>query len=80
VHEINLVLLDMGLPQLSGPEVLARLISLNTSVKVIAASGYLEPEVKAGAFQIGAVDFLPKPYLIEDLLMRVHRVLRAETT
>lgn len=77
LNEINLVLLDMGLPEMSGAEVLAGLLLLNPHVKVISASGYLEPEVEADAFEIGALDFLPKPYKVEELLMKVHRALLA---
>jgi nitrogen-specific signal transduction histidine kinase/CheY-like chemotaxis protein len=76
LNEISIVLLDMGLPEMSGTEVLAGLLLLNPRVKVISASGYLEPEVKADAYEIGALDFLAKPYLVEELLMKVHRALQ----
>ncbi len=76
LNEISLVLLDMGLPEMGGPEVLAGLLLLNPRVKVISASGYLEPEVKADAYEIGALDFLPKPYQVEELLMKVYRALQ----
>jgi two-component system cell cycle sensor histidine kinase/response regulator CckA len=77
MDNINLVLLDMGLPKMSGNEVLEELVLLNPHVKVLSASGYIEPEVKSGAFDIGALDFLPKPYMIEDLLVKIHDVLQA---
>lgn len=76
-NEIDLVLLDMGLPELSGAEVLARLVLLNPHVKVISSSGYVQPEVRADAFEIGALEFLPKPYLPEELLVTVNRILQA---
>ncbi|MCL5268206.1 MAG: ATP-binding protein [Bacteroidetes bacterium] len=78
LNDIALVLLDMGLPEMSGAEVLAKLVLLNPQVRVISASGYVQPEVKADAFETGALDFLPKPYLVDELLMRVHRALRAD--
>lgn len=78
VHEIDIVLLDMGLPEMSGAEVLAELKMLNPDVKVILASGYLEPEMKNDAFQIGALDFMPKPYQTDDLLMRIRDALQAK--
>ncbi len=68
----------MGLPEMSGAEVLAKLKVLNPSVKVILASGYLEPEITRDAFQIGALDFMPKPYRTDDLLMRIHDALQAK--
>jgi len=75
VHEINLVLLDMGLPGMGGTEVLAKLVTINPSVKVISVSGYIEPEVQSGALKNGAIDFLPKPYLMDDLLIKVNHTL-----
>ncbi len=75
MNEVNLVILDMGLPEMSGSEVLVELKILNPGVKVILASGYLEPELKADAFEAGALDFLPKPYRVEELLEKVHRAL-----
>lgn len=75
MNEISLVLLDMGLPGLSGEEVLSRIISLSPGVKVIAVSGSIEPEVEEVALRIGAVDYMPKPYLMKDLLLKVDHVL-----
>ena len=73
---IDLVLLDMGLPGMSGDEVLSRIVSHNPNAKVISVSGSVDPEVQAGALQIGAADYLPKPYLMGDLLLKVDRTLR----
>ena len=54
MNEIHLVLLDMGLPKMSGEEVLSRIVSSNPNVKVISVSGSIDPEVQASALQIGA--------------------------
>ncbi len=73
--DIDLVLLDMGLPKMSGAELLSILKRLAPDLKVIAASGYLEPELKAEIFDQGAIDFLPKPYMASELLKRISRAL-----
>lgn len=73
--EIDLVLLDMGLPGMSGEDVLSGILSSNPGAKVISMSGYIEPEVQAQALRNGAVDYLPKPYFMEDLLSKLHRTL-----
>ncbi|HUI28933.1 MAG TPA: PAS domain S-box protein [Candidatus Acidoferrales bacterium] len=75
MNEVNLVILDMGLPEMGGTEVLSELKRLNPEVKVMLASGYLEPEVKADALEKGATDFLPKPYETDELLMKIYRTL-----
>ncbi len=74
-NAIDVVLLDMGLPGMSGEDVLSNIVSSNPSAKVISVSGYIEPEVKTDALQNGAVDYLSKPYLIEDLLTKLHHTL-----
>ncbi len=71
-EKISLVLMDMGLPGLSGSELLTALKGFDPQVKIIAASGYLERELKTDIFQAGALDFLPKPYSAQDLLVKIH--------
>ena len=74
--DVALILLDMGLPKMTGAEVLSELKKIISGVKVIAASGYLEPEIKAGIFEAGASDFLPKPYRVVELLGKITMALK----
>jgi two-component system cell cycle sensor histidine kinase/response regulator CckA len=55
--EIALVLSDMDLPKLDGEKVLTALKVLDPLVKVILASGYLEPQLKAHLLKSGAKVF-----------------------
>ena len=73
--EIGLVLLDMGLPEMSGEEVLSTIVRVNPGAKVVAVSGPVEPEVQASVLKIGAADYLGKPYLAEELLRKVDNLL-----
>jgi CheY-like chemotaxis protein len=59
--EIAVIFLDMGLPKISGRDVLHKIRSENPDVKFIVSSGYVDPEMK---FEMeGAnVKFLQKPY------------------
>lgn len=75
---IKAVILDMGLPEMTGVEVLEELKRLNPDVRVMLASGYLEPKAKADAFRAGATDFLSKPYQGNSLLTKVHNTLEKE--
>jgi CheY-like chemotaxis protein len=72
---IDLVFTDVGLPKLDGKEMLARMRALNTNVKVVVASGYVEPEVKSSLLISGAKDFLQKPYKPHEVLKAVRTVL-----
>lgn len=77
-NNIDLVLLDMGLPGMSGEDVLSRIVSSDPEAKVISVSGYIEPEVESGALRNGAADYLPKPYMIEDLLSKLYHTLHRQ--
>ena len=52
--DIHLVLSDLGLPTLSGDQVLFLLKAINPGVKVLFASGYFEPETKNELTRAGA--------------------------
>jgi len=45
--EIDIVLLDLGLPKVTGMDVIPKLKEQNPAVNIVIASGYLEPELKA---------------------------------
>ena len=72
---IDAVLLDIGLPKLSGREVLLEIKNENPDVKIIVASGYLEPELKAEVDRAGVNHFLHKPYMLDEVVKAVHSVM-----
>ena len=74
-HSIHLVLTDMGLPGLSGKDLVMRLTEINPSAKVIIASGYLESEVRLETLLAGAKEFIQKPYEPADVLRIIRQVL-----
>jgi two-component system, cell cycle sensor histidine kinase and response regulator CckA len=72
---IHLVVADVGLPRLAGSEVFLRLKQTNPGVRVILASGFLEPAMKAEMFKAGAKDFIQKPYQPNDFLKSIRKAL-----
>ncbi|MCX6122489.1 MAG: PAS domain S-box protein [Ignavibacteriales bacterium] len=74
-HEIALVMSDMGLPKLSGDGEFKKLKEINPAVKMILASGFFEPDIKAKLEDAGVRGFLPKPYIIEDVLAKIREAL-----
>jgi PAS domain S-box-containing protein len=71
----DLVMSDFGLPQLGGRELFAELRSINPAVKVIFASGYMDPELKGELLRAGAKDFIQKPYVPGEILQRIRQAL-----
>ena len=71
----DVVLLDLGLPDLDGIAVLTRLRSF-TQVPVIVVSARTESDDKVEALDLGADDYITKPFSIEELLARVRATSR----
>ena len=69
----DLVLLDIMMPGLNGYEVLARLKEhpVTASVPVILLSALSDVNTKSRGFQLGAVDYVSKPFEVEELQARV---------
>jgi two-component system KDP operon response regulator KdpE len=74
---VDVVVLDLGLPDIDGTEVIRRLRSWS-EVPVIILSVRDTQEEKVGALDLGADDFVTKPFGIEELLARM-RALRRRT-
>jgi len=70
-----LVLLDLGLPDLDGKAVLARLRAFSTSPVIIVSARGREDE-KVAALDTGADDYVEKPFALAELLARVRAALR----
>lgn len=71
-----LLILDVGLPKLDGFEVLRRLRRRNTSMPVLILSGHEKPQEKVTGLDLGADDYLVKPFSLDELLARVRALLR----
>ena len=72
------VLLDLGLPDLDGTEVIRRLRAW-TGVPVLVLSGRGGSGDKIGALDAGADDYVTKPFSMEELLARLRALLRRDT-
>ncbi len=73
--EYELVILDVMLPILSGFEVLAKIREAGNAIPVILLSARSELPDRLQGFQLGADDYLPKPFFVEELIARVRAVL-----
>jgi two-component system KDP operon response regulator KdpE len=74
-HPIDLVLLDIGMPGPDGTQVLAAL-RRDTQVPVIMLSARGRELDKVRALDLGADDYLTKPFGVDELLARVRATLR----
>jgi CheY-like chemotaxis protein len=65
---IDIILLDLGLPKISGQDVLVKLKTENPDVKIVIASGYLEPDLSSEIERAGVKHFIHKPYVLDDVV------------
>ena len=72
----GLLILDLGLPKIDGFEVLKRLRRRNASMPVLILSGREKPEEKIMGLDLGADDYIVKPFSVNELLARVRALLR----
>jgi CheY-like chemotaxis protein len=77
---IDLVLLDLGLPDMSGQELLALLLRLEPAPRVIVVSADARSETVAQVLDAGALACVGKPFDIARLRELVSRVLRGGTS
>jgi two-component system nitrogen regulation response regulator NtrX len=76
-HLPTLVLLDLGLPSMSGIEVLAEIRRFDGKAKVIVVTGYGSVESAVVAIRYGAWDYVEKPIDIDILLRKMEAALDA---
>jgi PAS domain S-box-containing protein len=72
---VDLVLLDLTMPGLSGEKVLRAIRGFLPDLPVIIASGYATVESQSSWVAAGAMGFLAKPYRIQDVAMKLRDVL-----
>jgi DNA-binding response OmpR family regulator len=72
----DLVILDIGLPDGSGFE-LGRHIKESTSLPIMFMTALSTAEHRLEGFEIGAEEFIPKPFHLRELLLRVKHVLES---
>ena len=72
----DLIVLDVSLPGIDGFEVLTRLHSRHASSRVLIVSAYGDVKDRVAGLQLGADDYLPKPFAIRELMARVNALGR----
>jgi two-component system cell cycle sensor histidine kinase/response regulator CckA len=76
-HEIDIVLIDLELPKISGSEVIRMMKRQNPDVKIIVTTGYLEPGLKSELLTTDVKEYIYKPYSVDEVLAKLPSVLDA---
>lgn len=70
------LILDMRLPRLSGMDVLRKLKEMGQEIPVIVITGFGSVESAVECMKLGAYDYIQKPFLNEEVLIRLQRLER----
>ena len=73
--EIDLIIMDLGMPGMGGHKCLQEILQKNPEIKIIIASGYSITGQAKKSLEAGAKGYLGKPYQLADLLNTVRAVL-----
>ncbi len=76
---VNLVIIDLGLPDIQGLDVLSRVKTENPDTEAIVLTGDSSIDAAIGATNRGAFSYLLKPYDMEQLLLHIRRALEKQT-
>ena len=75
-NAVDVVVLDLGLPGIDGFEVIGRLRGAGSGVPIVVLSSRGDERGKVEALDLGADDYVTKPFGIEELLARLRAALR----
>jgi two-component system, cell cycle response regulator CtrA len=76
LYDYDLILLDLNLPDMNGHEVLRQLRLSKIETPILILSGADDTENKIRGFGFGADDYMTKPFHREELVARIHAIIR----
>ncbi|RMD46816.1 MAG: DNA-binding response regulator, partial [Alphaproteobacteria bacterium] len=76
LYDYDLILLDLNLPDINGFDVLRRLRLARVETPILILTGSDDTEDKVRGFGYGADDYLTKPFHRDELIARIHAIVR----
>ncbi|MCD6418908.1 PAS domain S-box protein, partial [bacterium] len=74
-YEIDLIILDVVMPQVDGYEALRRIMEIDPDAKVLMASGYAHADIVQKCMDVGAKGFIRKPFRIAEISEKIYRAI-----
>lgn len=77
-ERFDLLIVDLKMPEMDGIEVLKKVKEKYSGITVLMITGYATVETAVKAIKMGAFDYVPKPFLPDELLIIVDKALQAK--
>jgi YesN/AraC family two-component response regulator len=74
--DYDLIISDIMLPEMDGFQILSKIESMHIDTPVIMTTGYSTIENAVKSLYMGAIDFIPKPFTIDEMISLIHRGMR----
>ncbi len=75
----NLILMDIGLPDISGLDLAREFRKARKDFVLLFLSAQNDPETKVEGLEIGADDYITKPFALKELTLRLNRILKTQS-
>lgn len=75
----QLVLMDIGLPDISGLDLAKFFRNIRKDFVLLFLSALNDPEIKVQGFEIGAEDYITKPFALKELIIRLDRIMKTQS-
>ena len=79
-EHFDLIVLDIMLPELNGLQVCEQIRLTNTKVPILMLTAKGEPQDRVEGLKKGADDYLAKPFVLEEFLLRVNNLIKRTST
>lgn len=76
-HSIDIILMDVGLPDMSGIDLASKMMEMKNCI-VLFLSAQNSPHIRLQGLEIGAYDYITKPFVLKELLLRLNRIYKSE--
>ncbi|QFR39429.1 response regulator transcription factor [Candidatus Gracilibacteria bacterium 28_42_T64] len=80
MNNYDLVILDLGLPDIDGLDICKKIRGSEKNIPILMLTARNTTQDKISGFQSGSDDYLTKPFDYEELLMRIHALIRRNFT
>lgn len=70
-EQYDVAILDVRMPEMTGPQVLAEMRKIAPDIEVIIMTGYASVDTAKEIIRLGAYDYMLKPYTIDELLEKI---------